>query len=228
MQRIISSYIPTLAALARARSRSPPAQATILAIGITRVPDMPALSPLPCTDAEIEAISKSAIAHQVPVCEIRDGRATVEKVVSGLKTFNCVHLACHAHQDELVTIESKLYLADAPLPLSRIASLHLTEAEFAFLSACCSAGGSAILPDEAMHIAAGMQMAGYRTVVATMWTMLDVVGPTVAREFYTHLLQGSNVDGSGVASALRQAILVLRKDKSIPAAAWVNYICMGI
>jgi CHAT domain-containing protein len=125
-------------------------------------------------------------------------------------------------------MDSSLFLGDGPLSLSQIATLRLTDAEIAFLSACRTAGGSDILADEAMHIAAGMQMAGYRSVVSTMWTMSDSVGPMLVCEFYGRLLRGSNVDPSRAAGALRDAVLVLRKDRNVPLADWVTFICMGV
>jgi hypothetical protein len=44
----------------------------------------------------------------------------------------------------------------------------LSHTELAFLSAGETAKGDAKLPDEAIHLAAGMLMAGYGSVVATM------------------------------------------------------------
>jgi CHAT domain-containing protein len=228
MQRVISSYTPTLMALARARDRCPPNPAKMLAIGVTQTPYQSALCPLPSVKPEIESVSAIAISQQIPLHTVHDSDATVEKVISSLKEFNVVHFACHAHQDQSTPMDSVLYLGDGPLLLSRIASLRLTDVETAFLSACRTAGGSDILPEEAMHIAAGMQMAGYRSVVATMWTMPDSVGPTLVREFYGRVLQGSDVDASRVAGALREAVLVLRKDKNVPLAAWATFVSMGI
>ena len=51
-----------------------------------------------------------------------------------------------------------------------------------------------MLPDEAMHIAAGMQVAGYRNVVGTMWSMLDKAGLEIVTQFYDRLLQAPDVD----------------------------------
>ncbi|KAJ7818850.1 hypothetical protein B0H14DRAFT_2601032 [Mycena olivaceomarginata] len=39
-------------------------------------------------------------------------------------------------------------------------------------------------PDEAIHVAAAMQFAGFRSMVGTLWEMADQDGPFVAREFY--------------------------------------------
>jgi hypothetical protein len=42
----------------------------------------------------------------------------------------------------------------------------------AFLSACETAKGDRVVPDEAMHLAATLLFAGFRGVVATMWQVV--------------------------------------------------------
>jgi CHAT domain-containing protein len=99
--------------------------------------------------------------------------ATVEDVLNSVKDASCVHFACHGYQDRSSCLESALLMHDGPLRLSAIASNRLAQADFAFLSACHSARGSDDSPDEAMHIAAGMQAAGFRSIIATMWAISD-------------------------------------------------------
>jgi CHAT domain-containing protein len=73
--------------------------------------------------------------------------------------------------------------------LSDIIQLSLPQADFAFLSACQTATGAKDLQEEAVHLAAGMLLAGYRSVVATMWTIMDNDAPRVAGDLYEHLFQ---------------------------------------
>jgi CHAT domain-containing protein len=71
--------------------------------------------------------------------------------------------------------ESALLLAkQSKLSLSRITKLSLPHAELAFLSACQTATGDENLAGEAVYLAAGMLLAGYRGVIATS-TMYYVV-----------------------------------------------------
>ncbi|KAJ7123558.1 hypothetical protein C8R44DRAFT_784007, partial [Mycena epipterygia] len=65
-----------------------------------------------------------------------------------------------------------------------------TSMTLAFLSACETAKGDDTVPDEAMHLAATLLFAGFRGVVATMWTMADQDGPEIAETFYQHLFKG--------------------------------------
>ncbi|KAJ6487356.1 hypothetical protein DFH09DRAFT_841575, partial [Mycena vulgaris] len=41
------------------------------------------------------------------------------------------------------------------------------------LSACQTARGAKGLQEESVHLAAGMLLAGYRGVIATMWSIMD-------------------------------------------------------
>ena len=239
MQRIIFSYVTTLAALARARSRPSPAKTKMLSIGVTQTPYAPQMRTLPKIGAEIDVIRTVTLTHQLQGRQLRDEAATVDDVTSLLRDFNFIHFACHGLQIQDRPMDSVLYLGNDSLSLARIASLRLGDAEFAFLSACHTAGGSQVLPDEAMHIAAGMQVAGYRTVVGTMWSMPDWVGPEIAPEFYGRLFRGPGDDDPSISScrsssrvpgALREALLALRarKDRKFPAAVWANFISIGV
>ncbi|KAJ6529941.1 hypothetical protein DFH09DRAFT_934658, partial [Mycena vulgaris] len=43
------------------------------------------------------------------------------------------------------------------------------------LSACQTARGAKGLQEESVHLAAGMLLAGYRGVIATMWSIMDTL-----------------------------------------------------
>ncbi|KAJ7880289.1 hypothetical protein B0H14DRAFT_3434546 [Mycena olivaceomarginata] len=66
---------------------------------------------------------------------------------------------------------------------------QIPRADFAFLAASSTAAGDEGTPDEAIHLAAAMQFAGFRSVVGTLWEMADQDGPFVAREFYGHVFR---------------------------------------
>ncbi|TFK16347.1 hypothetical protein FA15DRAFT_553296, partial [Coprinopsis marcescibilis] len=56
--------------------------------------------------------------------------------------------------------------------------------------------------------AGGMLAAGYRGVVATMWSIRDQQAPQVAEDFYEYLLAegGTGINGSRASYALHHAI----------------------
>jgi CHAT domain-containing protein len=115
------------------------------------------------------------------------------------------------------------------LTLSRLAQSSLASAEFAFLSCCESAKGSKQFPNEAMHLAAGLQFIGYRGVIGTMWSVGDKDALSVAMQIYGELFK----DGTGRASAskaalaLHQAVLHLRAN-NVPLARWVPFVHFGL
>ena len=92
------------------------------------------------------------------------------------------------------------------------------------------------MPDEAMHIAAGMQVAGFRSIVATMWAMDDDTGPFVSEKVYDRLLRNAaeKFDSTEAAVSLNDAVLALRKVKDesgkpkYEVEQWVPFVHIGV
>ena len=98
----------------------------------------------------------------------------------------------------------------------------------AFLSACQTAMGDENLSDEAIHIAAGMSLAGYGGVVGTMWSISDKLAPRVARDVYGQLFRtGTKPDYREAARALHEAVGRLR-DSNASFAEWLPFIHVGL
>jgi CHAT domain-containing protein len=89
-----------------------------------------------------------------------------------METHSWIHFACHAVQESKPT-KSAFCLHDKHLELSTIITKSFPYADFAFLSACQTATGDENLSEEAVHLAAGLMLAGYRGVIATMWSIKD-------------------------------------------------------
>ena len=74
------------------------------------------------------------------------------------------------------------------MTLLDISRARLQNAEFAFLSACHTAEQPfTSAPDEALHLAAAIQFCGFRSVVGTMWELLDADGPRLTDTVYQQL-----------------------------------------
>ena len=69
----------------------------------------------------------------------------------------------------MLGMKSAFALHNGHLELGQIVLKWLFVTQFAFLSACHAASGLKKLPGEAMHLAAGLQFAGFLNVIATMW-----------------------------------------------------------
>jgi CHAT domain-containing protein len=126
-------------------------------------------------------------------------------------------------------MKSGLLLEDGLLQLSDIIKKQLPNAEFTFLSACQTAKGEQRRPEEAIHIAAGMLLAGYRGVVGTMWSIRDNDAPFVADDLYMRLLKYGKPNSANAAQALHTTIRRLReRPGGCPFASWVPFIHMGV
>jgi len=199
-------------------------------------PNTPGKSEIPFARDEVERIERELGVRGIPWCTLGDENATVSHVSKSMEEFPCIHLACHASQHAETPLNSSIHLHDGPLELSEIMRKDLHNADFAFLSACQTSKGDTKLPEEVVHLASGMLAAGYRSVVGTMWSVLDKHGPDLAGFFYEKLLEdtineGPRMDGRRAARALHDATKCLRENVSGSAysfLAWVPYIHIGI
>jgi len=233
----MSSYTPTISALLRIDkdtiNNQPSSSAELLIIS---QPNTPGCSPIKGTTTEMNAIWKIAEAKQCKSLRLEGAIATVGRVQLEMASHSSIHFACHASQDIGNPLRSGFYLEDGRLELADIMKLNITNCELAFLSACQTSTGDEKLSEEAVHLAAGMLAAGYRSVVATMWSIQDKYGPIVAEDFYKDLMEkGTNsgrpgIDSVNAARALHQAIQSIRQqvgDTEQGLLTWVPYVHFG-
>ncbi|TFK34574.1 CHAT domain-containing protein [Crucibulum laeve] len=231
---VISSYTPTVnSILDKDRDHKPQTRFTgILAISQPNTANLP---PIPCTTKEGQYIEKAFSSSQLRVEFLEGSDATVERVSRAMELHSFVHFACHAYQDQENPTKSAFYLADGTLALEDIINNSLPNANLAFLSACQTATGDKSLSEEAIHLAAGMLMAGYKSVIATMWPISDDIAVLVAERFYSRLLVGQNselkVEESSVAKSFHYAVQTIREklgDSEESYLSWVPYIHIGM
>lgn len=220
-----SSYTPTISALLHARPSTATMHSRLLAIGQE---DTPGQGRLPGTRSELDAIEVCA---QPPLhyMRVEDSEATRAAVLDAIEEYDWVHLACHAHQNVYDPTESGFFLHDEMLSLATITQKSFKNKGLAFLSACQTATGDKKLADEAVHLASGMMMAGYPSVIATMWSVMDADAPIIAKEVYGRLLKDGKMDYRSSAWALHEAVAQLRAkvgDKAFER--WAPYIHIGI
>lgn len=225
----VSSYTPTLTSLIDARSGSSAHSGgeRMLFVGDTK---------LPSTRKEKHAIRGCRTIER----QLLDNRASRSSVIRTLRKVEWVHFACHGRLDE-EPFNSSLQLHGGGLTLLDLARAKLPHAEFAFLSACHTAEQEPYFAlDEVLHLAAGMQFAGFRSVVGTMWQLLDVDGPFLSMAVYTHLM-GDMAEGEvrykRAAEGVRQSALRLKErgDEGphgervdVMAERWVNLVHIGV
>jgi len=219
----IPSYIPSLSALIESRK---PGTRTIGKPSILLVahPD----ENMPVALKEMKAVQ----AVNTEVTTLFSARATPNAVLSRLRDHRFVHVVCHGILEPGKPFEAsfKLHRGKRLLLLDIVRS-RLPDAEFAFLSACHTAElTEESIEDEVLHLAAAMQFCGFRSVVGTMWAMADMDGRDLARHFYESVFSEEAQDGryyERTASALRDAVLNLRRKGGITLERWVNFVHYG-
>ena len=222
---MVSSYTPTISALLQS-SPSPKYPCTRILVVSQAQQTSLGFSALPSTREEISRINRRVTKSSVDLVTVEDGAGTVKHVLEEMAGCHWVHLACHGTQDLDSPTKSAFILADGHLELAELIKHPLPHAQFAFLSACQTATGDVKLTEEAVHLAAGMMLAGYRSVIATMWSILDKDGPEVADDVYAELLQVGKADHTRAAYALHYAVQKLRLSGA-PFLAWMPFIHMG-
>ncbi|TFY58652.1 hypothetical protein EVG20_g8066 [Dentipellis fragilis] len=226
----ICSYTTTVTALLQ---DPPPSSSNFDSILAVSQPNTPNLAALPETEVEVQKIRDCNL--PVRLEWLNGPEAAVDKVRARISQSNWVHLACHAIQHPTEPLESAFCLHDGSLELGDIIQQSHAHAELAFLSACQTSAGDQKLSDEAVHLAAGMQMAGYRSVVATMWSIKDADGPTIASYFYRRMFDGGRPDCARAAGALYDAVEQLREETRPGSGItdewflrWVPFIHLGM
>ncbi|PVF92650.1 hypothetical protein CPB86DRAFT_165945 [Serendipita vermifera] len=221
---VISSYIPTLSMLlVPPKPRIAPSFSLLSVIQ----PSAPGASSIPSTKQELEFIQQQLAGRDHVVLEGHAG--TKRQVMKGMKECGWLHLACHGIQKPDEPTKSALLLDDGHLTLDEIVKLNLPHAEFVFLSACQTTTGDESLSEEAVHIAGGMLLAGYRGVVATMWSIRDELAPMVTNEFYGHVMVADErPDHRKAAEALHMSVKKLRETPGIQLTDWIPFVHLGV
>ena len=221
----ICSYTPTLSALIQSRRRDSNLRSSDRpSILLVAQPD----PSLPTVGGEIQAVQ----ALDTEVTSLISEAATPNTVIDGFHHHGFVHFACHGTLEAGKPFEAGFeFHGEVRLTLLEIVRANLPAAEFAFLSACHTAEvteGS--VEDEGLHLAAAVQFCGFRSVVGTMWAMVDEDGQDLAENFYKALFANSRGTPyhERSAKALRFAVKKLRRKRGITLERWVNFVHYGV
>jgi hypothetical protein len=243
MDRVISSYAPTVRALYRAHSRAlelwreRPARSLVVAmpVGSTptalyaageaarqlhdALPGATLLMPSPCP----EGIDPALVA----------GEPSRDRVLDALNDCAIAHFLCHGVTDPVDPSRSRLLLSaghrDDQLTVSELARVRLGSARLAYLSACSTARNEVTkLADESIHLAAALHLAGFPHVVGTLWEVDAPVATAVGREFYRRLAADREFpDVNRTATVLHDITRDLRADDPEAPFAWAAYLHVG-
>ena len=235
MDLYVSSYAPSLSALIRAReraraqktSRDASSAVSFATVGQAKPSEDQKLRELSEVDREIRKIQNETNMPPNVQFEIVIGdAATIEGAVQAFREHRWIHLACHGAQHATKPFESWFAMRDGPLTLMRIIQERYTGSEFAFLSACHTAVGDASTPDEVLHLAGGMQFAGFNGVIGTLWKVDDAIAHQVVTRFYREMFERPVIDFEHAAEALNVA--VVESGKEVPLEKRIVFVHIGI
>jgi tetratricopeptide (TPR) repeat protein len=238
VDRVISSYIPTVKSLAYAQERGTVVtnldQQKVMLIGM---PTTPEGKELPSVTPELNALQ--TLIPQNIERKILQNPAR-ETVMHALRDHQIVHFACHGYFSVKDPSKSYLRMNDMRLTVFDLMSIAIRSPQFAFLSLCHSASVRNIkLLDEAINLSTAILLAGYPSVVGTLWEVNDAQGLDVAKEVYTWMLgEGKNFDHKRSAEGLHRSVRAFRErtriiagmSKSVPSdpLIWASYIHLGV
>ncbi|KUN57212.1 hypothetical protein AQJ46_48445 [Streptomyces canus] len=253
MDRVVSSYTPTVRALRYAREQvvsqpdPPPAASRALIVAMPTTPGLPGHGRLHFVEEEAAMLQARLPNHIVlrepnPEMGTPDWAArtpTRTNVLAHLPECTIAHFACHGASDPADPSKSLLLLHDhakAPLTVASLAPVDLDQAQLAYLSACRTAAVDATsLLDEAIHRTSAFQLAGFSHVIGTLWEIDDQVAVRVAKAFYDGLNTDSGVDCRKAAKALHDAVRQVRDGCGLPPPLdrthlpllWAAYVHAG-
>jgi tetratricopeptide (TPR) repeat protein len=239
LDRVVSSYTPTLRGLAFAREN---AEKTKLQVApeclFVCMPQTPNQVDLPGVVEEVTRIINVLPENMLKHILVTPVTADVE---AQLRTCQIVHFACHGKSIPFAPRWSRLLLKDSnSLAVEDIVRLQLEHPQFAYLSACQTAAirDSQNL-DEAIHLAGACQLAGFPHVIATLWQVTDSDSIEVAQDVYSSMtnIHAGAIDVAVASRGLHAAVRRLR-DKEVQDGEflvklrtkpllWAPYIHMG-
>jgi len=247
MDRVISSYIPSIKTLAYARAKH---QTSVSLAGdgggvergdvralVIAMADTPERTPLDHSSLEAKAVIDT-----FPNTTILK-QPTRQLVISELETPpSIIHFSCHGETNYWDPTESKLLLSDwrtSPLSVSQLQHLSLQGSKLAYLSACWAAhGGNDDLRNENIHLVSACQLAGFSSVIGSLWYVGQDASLQAVERFYKGIGKDGNGGGFDVLEAgrvLHFAILGLREstksagnDFKGDPVRWAPFVHFGI
>ncbi|OAX37690.1 hypothetical protein K503DRAFT_801049 [Rhizopogon vinicolor AM-OR11-026] len=222
----ISSYTPSITALTKARRRHVRFQSVpFAAIGQDHPEGFPFT--LESVEPELELV-RSLLPPVTTFTKLTSADSTKSEALLTLRSHHWLHFACHGTQNFDEPFKSAFLMRDQPLTLLDITQTDLFQHEFAFLSACETAVGDAQTPDEVIHLAAGPQFAGVKSVIGTFWSVDDATVRRLVEAFYKNFCGDGKMNSKRASRALHRAVQSLANDKNIPLDQRIVFMHIGL
>ncbi|KAF9232422.1 CHAT domain-containing protein [Melanogaster broomeanus] len=225
----ISSYTPSLSSLIKARKglKMTSEDVKFVAIGQASPHSDMLLQPLQYVEAELDDIKKLLPTPPVVFTKLTSSESTRQEALHSLQHHQWFHLSCHGKQVLKEPFKSCFAMRDAPLSLLDIINANISGHEFAFLSACETAMGDLSAADEVIHLAAGLQFMGVKSVIGTLWKVGDELAYKVVSRYYKEFCKNGTMDCTMAAEALHKAVGLLAKE-NVPLIERAMFVHIGI
>jgi hypothetical protein len=176
LDRVVSSYTPTIKLLAASRSRPPRGTNKALLIA---VPDAPGLPPLRGTAHEAREVMR-----RFPDSETVVPGASPAEVLVAVGACDWLHVVCHASSIAADPALSALHLHGGNVTARDVLAAGTPGGRLAYLSACATVLAGTQIADEVIHLGSAFQAAGFRHVVGTLWRVTDGTAARTTELFY--------------------------------------------
>jgi tetratricopeptide (TPR) repeat protein len=239
IDRVISSYSPTVAALRFARRKRPDADTAMLRrallVGMPTTPGIRGRLRYVAEEvAQVAALLPDSIALMEPSSTsiYSAGLPTRAAVLEWLPKCAIAHFSCHGESDINDPSASRLLLKDHkknPLTVAVLDTIQLDHAQLAYLSACSTTQAiTANLVNEAVHLTSAFQLVGYSHVIGTLWEVDDKISARLSTIFYKRLLDSGGIpDVTRAPYALHYAIRAVRDRIPAMPSRWAAYLHAG-
>ncbi|KAG1862811.1 CHAT domain-containing protein, partial [Suillus subalutaceus] len=227
-QKYISSYAPSLTALMKAHRRHDKSlSVSFAAIGQNHPAG--ALFTLDSVEPELDLVlSLLPPPPTVSSTKVTSIDATKSRALCALRDNTWLHFVCHGTLKFDEPFKLAFLMRNHPLSLLDITQMDLSRHQFAFLSACETAVGAFSMPDKVIHLAAGLQFTGVKSVIGTLWKVNDSTVQRLVEAFYKNLCRNSKMNSKRAALALHQAVHSLACNKDMPLDQRIVFIHIGV
>jgi hypothetical protein len=226
LERVISSYTPTLRALLEVRKRAAGRSADMAPADKMLIikPDLPGALPLQTAVKDISMLTTLLGSDRIAL--LQDQSATRENVASRMPNYRWIHFSGHGTQNLGEPWSGGLVLNDGILSIGDI-SRFATKCEFAFLAACKTATGGVQVTNEVITLASALHYTGCQHLVATLWSVWDEAAADLGSLFYSRLIDNGVLKASDTALALHEAVTTLRNANIDHPSVWMPFVHIG-
>lgn len=190
LDRVVSSYSSSIRVIVHGRQQRFASLTANRKVALVTIEDTPGLRNLDFAREETNRVRAVCTSMRIDATEPGLGK---KEVLSALETCWMFHFAGHGMAYPTNPLQSQLLLKDwkeDPLTVASLLDTNLGPrlSFIAYLSACGTGQvGKKELIDEGIHLTAAYQLAGFRHVIGTLWSVDDRLCVDMARMVYEFL-----------------------------------------